>query len=183
MSPVNQKDPQSGDLIEIFHAVYKHWAVYVGDGFVVHLIPNGSSGTSSSSSGSSSGSMSITKAMVKYEELKAVVGDDKWEIHNLMDDVHRPQDAKIIVTKARQLVGTQRQYHVLSHNCEHFATEMRYGISRSRQPVFTLVRSAYVLVIALGAVTGLGGLALAGLGMGLGFEVGVKASKSKTKTP
>ncbi|CAL8284260.1 unnamed protein product [Boreogadus saida] len=66
MSRVNQKVPQPGDLIEIFHGVYKHWAVYVGDGFVVHLTTlNGSSATSSSSSGSSSGATSFRKAVVK----------------------------------------------------------------------------------------------------------------------
>ncbi|CAL8316204.1 unnamed protein product [Arctogadus glacialis] len=139
MSPVNQKDPQPGDLIEIFHGLIKHWAVYVGNGFVVHLTLNGSSGTSSSSSrgcssGSSSGAAAAT-AMVKYEELKAVVGDYKWVINNLMDGRHRPRDAEIIVAKARQLVGTQPQYHLISNNCEHFATLMRYGISRSRQVV------------------------------------------------
>lgn len=30
--------PQRGDLIEIFRGSYRHWAVYVGDGSVVHLV-------------------------------------------------------------------------------------------------------------------------------------------------
>lgn len=29
--------PQPGDLIEISRLTYSHWAVYVGDGYVVHL--------------------------------------------------------------------------------------------------------------------------------------------------
>ncbi|XP_030236894.1 phospholipase A and acyltransferase 4-like [Gadus morhua] len=133
MSPVNQKDPQPGDLIEIFHDLYKHWAVYVGDGFVVHMTLNGSSATSSSSSGSSSGAMLITKAVVKYEELKAVVGDAKWKINNLLDGKCQPRDAKIIVEEALQLVGSKPLYNLISNNCEHFATGLRYGISLSRQ--------------------------------------------------
>uniref|UniRef100_A0A8C5CC17 LRAT domain-containing protein n=1 Tax=Gadus morhua TaxID=8049 RepID=A0A8C5CC17_GADMO len=132
MSPVNQKVPQPGDLIEIFHDLYKHWAVYVGDGFVVHLTTaNGSSATSSS--GSSSGAVSMPKAMVKYEKLKAVVGDAKWKINNLRDGQRRPLDAKIIVAKAFQLVGSEPEYNLFLNNCEHFATEMRYGTRRSRQ--------------------------------------------------
>ena len=71
--------------------------------------------------------------MVKYEELKAVVGDAKWEINNLMDGRRRPRDARIIVAKALQLVGSEPQYNLISNNCEHFATGLRYGISLSRQ--------------------------------------------------
>uniref|UniRef100_A0A8C4ZAH0 Phospholipase A and acyltransferase 4-like n=1 Tax=Gadus morhua TaxID=8049 RepID=A0A8C4ZAH0_GADMO len=105
----------------------------VGDGFVVHMTLNGSSATSSSSSGSSSGAMLITKAVVKYEELKAVVGDAKWKINNLLDGKCQPRDAKIIVEEALQLVGSKPLYNLISNNCEHFATGLRYGISLSRQ--------------------------------------------------
>ena len=30
-----------GDLIEIFRDLYQHWAVYVGNGYVVHLVSLG----------------------------------------------------------------------------------------------------------------------------------------------
>lgn len=33
----DNKRPQPGDLIEISRGLYAHWAVYVGDGFVVHF--------------------------------------------------------------------------------------------------------------------------------------------------
>ena len=78
----------------------------------------GSGATSSSSSGSSSGAVSITKAMVKYEELKAVVGDAKWKINNLMDGRRRSRDAKIIVAEALRLVGSEPHYHLFFNNCE-----------------------------------------------------------------
>lgn len=35
-----------GDLIEIFRLGYAHWAVYVGDGYVVHLAPPSKDGFS-----------------------------------------------------------------------------------------------------------------------------------------
>ncbi|MEQ2309270.1 hypothetical protein AMECASPLE_036841 [Ameca splendens] len=39
----NGDEPKPGDLIEIFRNVYEHWAVYVGEGYVVHLLgPDGS---------------------------------------------------------------------------------------------------------------------------------------------
>ncbi|KAL2805737.1 phospholipase A and acyltransferase 2, partial [Daubentonia madagascariensis] len=31
--------PRLGDLIEISRFGYEHWAIYVGDGYVVHLAP------------------------------------------------------------------------------------------------------------------------------------------------
>lgn len=37
----SSESPQPGDLIEIFRLDYKHWAVYVGDGYVVHLLNSG----------------------------------------------------------------------------------------------------------------------------------------------
>lgn len=36
---VLQPEPKPGDLIEIFRPFYSHWAIYVGDGYVVHLAP------------------------------------------------------------------------------------------------------------------------------------------------
>lgn len=36
---VLQPEPQPGDLIEIFRPFYRHWAIYVGNGYVIHLAP------------------------------------------------------------------------------------------------------------------------------------------------
>ncbi|XP_063023078.1 phospholipase A and acyltransferase 1-like isoform X2 [Melospiza melodia melodia] len=35
--------PQPGDLIEIVRPGYQHWALYVGDGYVIHLTGDGAS--------------------------------------------------------------------------------------------------------------------------------------------
>ncbi|TWW55684.1 Retinoic acid receptor responder protein 3 [Takifugu flavidus] len=53
MAPVlYDENPEPGDLIEICRGSYQHWAVYVGDGFVVHLtVTSEGWGGSSSSSG------------------------------------------------------------------------------------------------------------------------------------
>lgn len=42
----SQAEPKPGDLIEIFHILgIAQWAVYVGDGYVVHLGPPGEAGS------------------------------------------------------------------------------------------------------------------------------------------
>ncbi|XP_056460880.1 phospholipase A and acyltransferase 3-like [Gadus chalcogrammus] len=168
-----EKVPQPGDLIEIFHGLINHWAVYVGDGFVVHLTtPNGSSATSSSISGSSSGAMSITKAVVKREPLKNA-GDSKWEINNSMDGECRPRDAEIIVAEALQLVDTEQLYNLFFNNCEHFAKGLRYGISQSKQAVIGAILLMLILVVLVGG--GVPGLVM----LGLGWLVWVGSGKKK----
>ncbi|XP_059900683.1 phospholipase A and acyltransferase 3-like [Gadus macrocephalus] len=177
---VCDKKLQPGDLIEIFRGVINHWAVYVGDDFVVHLTtPNGSSATISSSSGSSSGAMSITKALVKYEKLKAVVGDFNWGINNSMDRERQPRDAETIVEEALQLVGSEPLYNLLLNNCEHFAKELRYGISQSKQAVIGAIH--LVLIPVALAAAGVPGLVMLGLGWLVWVGFGKKKVKDKDK--
>lgn len=39
--PDTSLDPQPGDLIEIFRPAYQHWALYLGDGYIINLTPVG----------------------------------------------------------------------------------------------------------------------------------------------
>ncbi|TWW55682.1 phospholipase A and acyltransferase 3-like [Takifugu flavidus] len=157
MAPVlYDEKPELGDLIEIDRGSYEHWAVYVGDGFVVHLAPpfEGRGGQSSSVM-----SVLADKAVVKREELWDVVGTDKWKINNSLDNKYEPRPSHIIVKAACELVGQQLPYDLLTKNCEHFVNELRYGIAESRQ-----VRTAGEMVLAAGVVAavGFGIVALAG---------------------
>lgn len=34
-------NPQPGDLIEVFRPCYQHWALYLGDGYVINIAPLG----------------------------------------------------------------------------------------------------------------------------------------------
>ncbi|XP_034545678.1 phospholipase A and acyltransferase 3-like [Notolabrus celidotus] len=159
--------PEPGDLIEIFRGSYQHWAVYVGDGFVIHLAP-----PSEVPGAGANSMMSVLaeKAMVKKEELWDVVGTNKWKISNVLDKKYEPRPVLVIVREARALVGTELPYCVFRGNCEHFANELRYGKAESRQ-----VRKAEEMVMVAGAATllGLGVVALAGVLFG--------SSKTKDK--
>uniref|UniRef100_A0A3B3UNF8 LRAT domain-containing protein n=1 Tax=Poecilia latipinna TaxID=48699 RepID=A0A3B3UNF8_9TELE len=107
--------PKPGDLIEIFRVGYKHWAIYIGSGFVVHLVVNGEMG------------------VVMKEKLEDVVGGDRWRINNYLDKKHKPQQIYTIVKQAVGFIGTRLPYNLVSSNCEHFATDLRYGKSTSLQ--------------------------------------------------
>ncbi|XP_036996173.2 phospholipase A and acyltransferase 3 isoform X3 [Artibeus jamaicensis] len=152
-------EPNPGDLIEIFRPLYRHWAIYVGDGFVVHLAPP------SEIAGAGAASLMSAladKAIVKKELLYDVAGRDKYHVHNKHDDKYAPLPPNKIVQRAEALVGQEVLYKLTSDNCEHFVNELRYGVSRSDQ-----VRDAVMAV-------GIAGVGMAALGL-----IGVMLSRNK----
>uniref|UniRef100_A0A8C4N8F9 Retinoic acid receptor responder 3 n=1 Tax=Eptatretus burgeri TaxID=7764 RepID=A0A8C4N8F9_EPTBU len=126
------RSPQPGDLIEIFRpsGVYEHWAIYIGNGDVIHVAANGLGLASSSASFASAFGGTPT---VKKEKLKIVVGDNSYQINNKYDHKYRPLPAKEIVEAALSRVGQKVDYDVFTNNCEHFVTLLRYGEPDSEQ--------------------------------------------------
>ncbi|XP_019901190.2 retinoic acid receptor responder protein 3-like isoform X2 [Esox lucius] len=149
--------PEPGDLIEIFRGNYQHWALYVGEGFVVHLAP------AKVPDAGPNHMMSVfcDKAKVKKEEIWDVVGHDQWSVNNLLDkkyQVSRPvRPIHQILKDAQAYVDRELPFSVFNGNCEHFATELRYGKAESRQ-----VRQA-VETVGMAAMVGFGVLAVAGV--------------------
>ncbi|TNN28564.1 Retinoic acid receptor responder protein 3 [Liparis tanakae] len=131
-----------GDLIEIFRkgGTYQHWAVYIGEDEVVHLTDPGGDSSSSGSMGLSLGGI----AQVMRHNIWEVIHGDPFKINNLLDNKYKPRDRDVIVKEACGMVGTERQYNVVSLNCEHFATMLRYGQPESRQVGGAYDYSAYV---------------------------------------
>ncbi|GAA6224859.1 retinoic acid receptor responder protein 3-like [Lates japonicus] len=156
-------DAKPGDLIEISHGMYQHWAVYIGGNEVVHLIPPRDD----------SGALDLfsfldsSKAQVRRQKLWEVVGHHSFQINNLLDDEYEPRDRRVIVREACSMVGQELPYCLATHNCEHFVTELRYGKSESRQ-----VKTAAVI----------GGIATAGVALAvLGAALFSSLSKDDNK--
>ncbi|XP_054999796.1 phospholipase A and acyltransferase 4 [Sorex araneus] len=145
------EDPKPGDLIEIFRVGYQHWAIYVGDGYVVHLAPP----SEYPGAGSSSlFSVLSNRAVVKRELLKEVVGDCRYRVNNYLDHKYPPLPVYQIISVAKEKVGEEMSYSVYSKNCEHFVTNLRYGKCHSGQ-VETVETAAYV-TMGLGVLGALG---------------------------
>ncbi|XP_035293967.1 phospholipase A and acyltransferase 3 isoform X1 [Cricetulus griseus] len=156
---VLQPEPKPGDLIEIFRPMYKHWAIYVGDGYVIHLAPP----SEFAGAGAASIMSALTdKAIVKKELLCDVAGGDKYHVNNKHDSEYTPLPPNKIIQRAEELVGKEIHYKLTSENCEHFVNELRYGVARSDQ-----VRDAVKVV-------GIAGMGLATLGL-----IGVLVSRNK----
>ncbi|CAM4615769.1 unnamed protein product [Leuciscus chuanchicus] len=114
------KKPEPGDLIEIFRGTYQHWAIYVGDGFVIHLAP-----PSEHAQAGAYSMMSVLheKATVKKEKLYKVVGNDGYRINNLLDKEYEPRPIHAILRDAYGLLGRELPYSVFTWNCEHFVRQ------------------------------------------------------------
>ncbi|KAM7389350.1 hypothetical protein PAMP_023334 [Pampus punctatissimus] len=149
----SSKEPEPGDLIEISRSFYEHWAVYIGDGYVVHLVGQnlGSSGASSTVSGDSA------KGQIKKEKLRDVVNGDSWRVNNLYDKKWKPRPQQEIVKEALSWVGKDVKYSLTDANCEHFATRCRYGKGKSFQVLKTaVIAGAAGGAVVVGTVAGLG---------------------------
>ncbi|NWV08048.1 HRSL1 enzyme, partial [Ptilonorhynchus violaceus] len=120
--------PEPGDLISIRRTLWHHWALYVGDGYVIHVTPVGDPRVSG-------GSMTLfaKKAKVKKERLEVVVEDAKWRVNNKYDRSRTPLPVEEIIRCAEYWIDREVPYDLLVSNCEHFVTMLRYGEGVSRQ--------------------------------------------------
>ncbi|NWY35162.1 HRSL1 enzyme, partial [Pheucticus melanocephalus] len=114
--------PNPGDLIEIKRSGYQHWALYVGDGYVIHVTL-----LEAPSLSASSVTVLTGKAKVKMELLMKVVGNDTWRVNNKYDWDHVPLSVGEIIQRAEQWIGRVVPYGLFGSNCEHFVTMLRYG--------------------------------------------------------
>ncbi|XP_078733529.1 phospholipase A and acyltransferase 3-like [Lampetra fluviatilis] len=122
-----KSDPKPADLIEISRWGYQHWAIYVGDGYVVHITSDGMC------SGYCLGVISCSsnaKAVVRRDKLVEVVGTDKWKVNNKLGN---PLPVAEILENCRQTVNKKLSYNICKRNCEHFVTNLRFGQPRSKQ--------------------------------------------------
>lgn len=118
----------AGDLLEfqVNGGLYQHWAVYIAEEKMVHV---------GSSLGSNSKQVkkrfTITGPGKVYEESVWNYTGEKCRLNNQrMKAALKGLTAlpsKKIVENAKRWIGMRMEYHLLSNNCEFFATSCRYG--------------------------------------------------------
>ncbi|XP_010122512.1 PREDICTED: phospholipid-metabolizing enzyme A-C1, partial [Chlamydotis macqueenii] len=151
-SAAHPGDPQPGDLIEIFRPAYQHWALYLGDGYIINVTPvdEGPPATFASAK-----SVFSRKARVRMQLLKDVVGSDTYHINNKYDGTYPPLPVEEIIRRAEYLIDQEVSYDLLGNNCEHFVTLLRYGEGVSDQAKRAIGAIGFVTAAA-GAVSLLG---------------------------
>ncbi|RWS06312.1 HRAS-like suppressor 3, partial [Dinothrombium tinctorium] len=115
-----------GDLIEIDRTLYAHWALYIGDGNVIHLV------------GEDDQDIPDTEyAIVKEARLVDVAANSYVRVNNkevpAKERKLTPFDSETTVANAKQFVGCRVEYNMLTRNCEHYLTEWKYGKAWSDQ--------------------------------------------------
>ncbi|KAG7268657.1 hypothetical protein CRUP_035810 [Coryphaenoides rupestris] len=73
------------------------------------------------------------KAEMQKHKLSRVIDSCRWRINNALDRKCSPRGGVAIVRAALAVVGSRPDYCVLLRNCEHVATELRYGEASSAQ--------------------------------------------------
>uniref|UniRef100_A0A3Q0S3N4 Phospholipase A and acyltransferase 1 n=1 Tax=Amphilophus citrinellus TaxID=61819 RepID=A0A3Q0S3N4_AMPCI len=146
-------DPQPGDLIEIFRPAYQHWALYLGDGYIINLTPVDETQAAAMSSVKS---VFSRKAVVRMQLLKEVVGSDSYRVNNKYDHNHTPLPVSEIIQRAQVLIDQEVSYDLLGSNCEHFVTLLRYGEGVSEQQASRAIGAISLVTAAASAFSVLG---------------------------
>ncbi|NWI46965.1 HRSL1 enzyme, partial [Picathartes gymnocephalus] len=109
-------------LIEIDLPLHQHWALYMGDGYVINLTPAGKQTLNLGVH-----KVPVFTRRVEKQFLKKVVRSYKWRVNNKSDQYHTPLPVQEINQRAEGYIGKEVTYRVFGSNCEHFVKQLRYG--------------------------------------------------------
>lgn len=145
---------EDGDLVQFDRGEIKHWGIYDG-GYIIHVTgeadTSGLSGTPDNIAECIAGLVGRVEAYVEKEKLRDVAKNDKFYKNNLLDSQYTPFSPAKIIKRARKKIGQKWVYYLLTSNCEHFASEMRYGFAISLQAVAGVAAAAVgVGIVAVG---------------------------------
>ncbi|XP_078328759.1 phospholipase A and acyltransferase 4-like [Crassostrea virginica] len=121
----NRTNPQIGDLIEFKGWMYRHWAVYIGNNMVAHLVGCKDNGKTC---------YECKNSEVRHDSFPEVKKRYRtWRINNLLD-AHgfEVRTAEGILEFTERTKGP-RTYDIVNGNCEHYVMLCRYGVNISFQ--------------------------------------------------
>lgn len=124
-----------GDAIEFRGRFYSHWAIYIGNGKIIHVSDvriSCCSGTSNFSSVSSERGKSFKKAEIKVSKFDDETKGCRAFKNNSVDERFPPNPVEEIIWTAMLLQGPI-DYNLRTNNCEHFVTLCRNGVLMSAQ--------------------------------------------------
>lgn len=116
-----QKQPAIGDILIIDRKLYKHYAVYIGNGKVIHY--------------SASDSDFGFDIAIRESNLNSFAGKYNFIIGQFTNSFlqnHKIFSPEETVARARSRLGEQK-YNLVTNNCEHFASWCKTGVSQSNQ--------------------------------------------------
>uniref|UniRef100_A0A8C6BV75 LRAT domain-containing protein n=1 Tax=Monodon monoceros TaxID=40151 RepID=A0A8C6BV75_MONMO len=124
--PSPKPEPAGEPFPLIFRVGYEHWAVYVEDDCVVHLLPQ-------EFEASSITSVFSNRAVVKYSCLEDVLHGCSWKVNNELDGTYLPLPMDKVIQQTKKTTSKIAQYSLIDGNCKCFVNDLRYGVPRSQQ--------------------------------------------------
>ncbi|XP_072036274.1 phospholipase A and acyltransferase 3-like [Amphiura filiformis] len=136
--------PDPGDMIDFDRGLYNHVGVADGQGGVYHFAGDGGK--------------KKNNVKHRHEKIRKVANGSKVRINNTEDNERNPRSRREILRQAQKRQGTGAgTYNVVTNNCEHNATDIRYGEPVSSQSSwwqtlgFLAVGAAAVATVAIAA--------------------------------
>lgn len=124
-APCDNFEGEVGDVIEIDRTLYSHWAVYIGDGKVIHVCGQNTKNTANS------------EAQIVEDTLQNVAGASLVRVNNKeVPALQRNLTAlhpKLVVENAKQCLQQKVTHNVMSVMAEQFVTACKYGSGWSDQ--------------------------------------------------
>ena len=142
---------EEGDLIEFKNRWgYNHWAVYVGNGEIVHYAPTRACGTKAEII------CEYLDDYIRRKSSKLSYGKKELGVLDglLHDEIY---NGKEVARRALSKVG-EEGYDLVFKNCEHFAKWCKYDTPISEQVEDKVKRGTIVAGLAAGAGAGIGGV-------------------------
>uniref|UniRef100_A0A0K0F0K3 LRAT domain-containing protein n=1 Tax=Strongyloides venezuelensis TaxID=75913 RepID=A0A0K0F0K3_STRVS len=136
-----------GDMIEFDNSIlggtvpYSHWGIFLGviEGkhIIIHVARE--SNYIKYDNGDEKKSSRISIHLTDLEN-SGFIGM-KAKINNFLDQALLPNSVNVIRNNAIEALDRDARYDLVQNNCEHFATELRYGVKISMQ-----VESRYIFL-------------------------------------
>ncbi|XP_078328772.1 phospholipase A and acyltransferase 5-like isoform X2 [Crassostrea virginica] len=121
----NPQQPTIGDLIEFDAGLYCHWAVYIENEKLAHLVGCKENGRLC---------VECENSEVRHDSFQEVAKHFiSWRINNLLDNYRCEVKPLIEILEFTEKTKGPAPYDILNGNCEHYAMICRYGVNISFQ--------------------------------------------------
>ncbi|XP_015907848.1 phospholipase A and acyltransferase 1-like [Parasteatoda tepidariorum] len=130
----NELQPEVGDLIQVDRVLYTHWALYVGDGNVVHVAHLDRDNNEITP---------LDTAVIRLSSLSDVAGPNGGvrvnnKIVGAKDRGLEPLPVETVLENCYADLDKEVTFNMLTKNSEHYVTEWKYGSGWSDQAAITM---------------------------------------------
>ncbi|CAF0837084.1 unnamed protein product [Didymodactylos carnosus] len=130
------EEAKPGDMIQYKRKYYSHWAIYIGNGKVIHRWGEGDG-------------IENTQGLKTFFTFSGKQFNKATILETNFVDV-------LIGVERAKAALTQEGYNVIYNNCEHFATDCRYGQAISQQVKNAVVATSASSIVVAGVMFALG---------------------------